>query len=89
MANFELLQNLPNPFRDYTIITYFMPTKEHVTLSIFDVNGVLLVNLLREAKPGYNEIMIENSMLENANGILYYQLKTDDYLGTKKMIRIR
>ena len=39
---FELYQNTPNPFNNYTAIGFRLPAESDVTLSIMDVTGKLI-----------------------------------------------
>ena len=48
VEEFRLEQNYPNPFNGGTVINYYLPEAGTVDLSIFDVNGRLVENLVRE-----------------------------------------
>ncbi len=85
---FELFQNVPNPFNTSTIIGFNLPTSEQVTLKIYDLTGKQVYQTKGQFAKGYNTINLEVSAL-NLNGVLYYQLDTDNYSATRKMIVIK
>ena len=85
---FELFQNVPNPFNTSTIIGFNLPTAEQVTLKIYDLTGKQVYQTKGHYVKGYNTINLEVSTL-NLNGVLYYQLDTENYSATRKMIVIK
>jgi CubicO group peptidase (beta-lactamase class C family) len=87
---FQLEQNYPNPFNPSTIITYQISEPGHVTLKVFDLLGSEVVSLVDEFKePGiYNSTFTINNP-SFSSGVYFYQLKTNKYIGTKKMISIK
>ena len=83
--NFELGQNYPNPFKETTIIPFYMYSREEVTLSIFDISGKKLWERKWIADKGRNELPVDSDML-STSGMLYYQLATNKGATTKRMI---
>lgn len=47
---FQLLQNHPNPFNPSTTIEYLIPTREEVTVRLYDLKGALIRELVRETE---------------------------------------
>jgi hypothetical protein len=87
-ASYYLSQNYPNPFNPHTIIKYEVPFEADVSLKIFDVLGREIATLVNEEKPaGHYEINFFPGNLPS--GTYFYQLKTKDYIQTKKMILMR
>ncbi|MCB0556486.1 MAG: T9SS type A sorting domain-containing protein, partial [Phaeodactylibacter sp.] len=82
--NFELYQNQPNPFRDETVIGFYLPEAAEATLAISDVSGKVIRLIRLDAVKGYNSVSLRREELPA--GVLQYTLKTDDYTDTKKMI---
>ena len=85
---FFLYQNSPNPFNSTTKIIYKLNSKSDVILSVFDINGKrikILVDIIQQA--GKYEMMFDAAGLPS--GIYFYQLRTDNYQETKKMILIK
>lgn len=55
-AMFALYQNSPNPFNPSTTISFTLPARADVTLSIYDVKGSLVRKLVHEmVGEGYQE----------------------------------
>ncbi|MBZ0199412.1 MAG: T9SS type A sorting domain-containing protein [Ignavibacteriaceae bacterium] len=82
---FSLSQNYPNPFNPSTTIKYTVPEKSNIKLAIYDVLGrevALLVNESKEA--GNYEITFDAKNL--TSGIYFYELKTNNFSKTNKMI---
>jgi len=91
-TKFTLEQNYPNPFNPSTIISYRLPVSSKVTLKVYDVLGREVVTLVDEYRPaGIYEVEFnpESSIKNPASGIYFYQLKTGEFLETKKMILIK
>ena len=90
---FSLEQNYPNPFNPTTIIIYTIPAnvkseKSNVSLIIYDVLGNKIVTLVNEEKPaGIYEVEWDATGLPS--GIYFYQLKTERYIETKKMLMLK
>ena len=88
IAFFYLEQNYPNPFNPVTTIKYQIPELSFVTLKVYDVLGNEVVTLVNsERSAGNYEVEFYASNL--SSGIYFYQLKTDNYVETKKMILLR
>jgi hypothetical protein len=83
-----LTQNYPNPFNPSTKITYSIPTRSNASLKVFDVLGSEVAELVNgEIEPGSYDIEFNAAQL--SSGVYFYQLKTENYIETKKMILIR
>jgi hypothetical protein len=84
-AEFALYQNTPNPVATETTIGFNMPKEGTAKLTIYTVDGKVVMNKVIDAKAGLNNVSINKSDI-NANGVLYYRLETADQSATKKMI---
>jgi len=64
-----------------------------ITLKVYDVLGNEIATLVNEEKPGGSyevEFSVgQNSILSLSSGIYFYQLKTDSYVKTKKMMLMK
>ena len=85
---FELYQNVPNPFTTTTEIGFVLPSEESVSLRVMDVTGKVLINKIGKYSKGYNAITLDVREI-NGSGVLYYQLDTERYSASKKMIIIK
>jgi len=94
---FSLSQNYPNPFNPVTKIKYQIPDQVRndnrlVTLKVYDVLGNEIVTLVNEEKqPGVYEVEFKASsgIRKLVSGIYFYQLKSGNYIETKKMVLIK
>ena len=84
-SDFSLYQNYPNPFNPSTTISWQVPVGSWQTFKIYDVLGNEVATLVDEYKPaGSYEVEWNASGLPS--GIYFYQLKTENFIETKKMI---
>jgi hypothetical protein len=85
---YKLFQNYPNPFNPSTTIKFEIPKDGLVTLKIYNILGKEIETLINEERSsGRYEVDFDASKL--ASGIYFYQLKTNDYIDTKKMILLK
>ncbi len=85
---FSLSQNYPNPFNPSTTIKYSIPKQSYVTLKVYDILGREAVTLVNEEKPAGNYEIIWNAN-KSASGIYFYQIKSGEFIKTKKMILLK
>jgi len=85
---FHLWQNEPNPFRGSTVIQYSLPFECDVTLSVYDVTGSQVDELIDGRQgPGIYRIQWDGGIY--ASGIYFILLKTGKHSATRKMIVAR
>jgi len=85
---FELRKNYPNPFNPETIISFSIPHKVFVELSIYNINGQFIQKLIsQELLPGPYSISWKPKNLPN--GIYFYSIKAGKFRSVKKMIYIK
>ncbi|KAA3606535.1 MAG: T9SS C-terminal target domain-containing protein [Calditrichaeota bacterium] len=95
IQNLKLGQNFPNPFNPETEITYQIPKKSFVTISIFNLQGQLVRELVKKRKAQGTYKVSWDGTDESGNrvssGIYFYQLKTGngDFTQTKKMLLLK
>ncbi len=89
--DFVLYQNFPNPFNPSTKISWQSPVSSWQVLKVFDVLGNDVVTLVDEYRTaGRYEVEFNASGIPNlASGIYFYQLKSGNFVDTKKMILLR
>lgn len=92
-GKFALHQNYPNPFNPSTQISFELPRKEEVSLTIYNTLGQKLTTLVnKELTAGSHEYQW-NGTLENGNsapaGIYFYELKSADKVATGKMVLLK
>ncbi len=87
-VEFSLQQNYPNPFNPTTTIEYSIPKDGMVNLTVFNVLGQRVAELINEnMKTGKYHVFFDASKL--ASGVYYYRLKSDDKVKVKKMIILK
>ncbi len=85
---FILFQNYPNPFNPNTVISYNIPEHSLVTLNIYNTLGEKIKTLMQqEQAPGKYQLNFNGNNLPS--GIYFYQLKTEKFQQTKKMLLLR
>jgi photosystem II stability/assembly factor-like uncharacterized protein len=85
---FLLYQNYPNPFNPSTNIKYQITYNSHINLKVFDIRGKEVITLVNEKQsPGIYEVTFDGSNLNS--GVYFYQLITDNYRETKKLLLIK
>ncbi len=82
-----LHQNTPNPFNTTTKIGYTLTNASDVTMKFYDVSGQLIKVYYTPADAGYNELLVEVKDLK-ATGVVYYQIESEGFTATRKMIVI-
>lgn len=85
---FELKQNYPNPFNPSTRINYSVPSTSIVNLKVYDILGNEVAVLVNEEKQAGNYEMNFNAS-ELTGGVYFYQLTTNSFVDTKKMILMK
>jgi len=91
-TEFALSQNYPNPFNPITTIRYQLPISSDVTLKVYDLLGrevAILVDDYKQAGSYEVEFNPASSINTPASGIYFYQLKTRNFIQTKKMMLIK
>jgi hypothetical protein len=90
---FSLSQNYPNPFNPITIIHYSITKREHVSLRVYDVIGNEVATFVNEVKePGIYSVTFNSKTNENqylTSGVYFYQLRSESFVQTRKMILIK
>jgi hypothetical protein len=88
VESFALFQNTPNPFSENTVIPFNMKEKGQASITIYDMNGKLIKEYSGIYEKGLHEINVSKYDLP-LNGMLYYQMNTDGFTATKKMILLK
>jgi hypothetical protein len=85
---FQLYPCYPNPFNPTTTIRYQLPRFSRVQLSVYDVAGRKVVELVRGKQlAGTYEAAFDASDL--TSGIYLYRLIADDFTATGKMLLLK
>lgn len=80
-----IAQNNPNPFRDSTVISFYLPASAFVGIEFFNDNAEKVRELPeREFPAGQNSITFHSDGLNP--GIYFYKFYTKEFVEVKKMV---
>ena len=86
---YVLEQNYPNPFNPSTIIAFAIPSLEHVTLDVFNLQGQRIARLIdRQLPAGKHQVEWNVSGSREgtlSSGVYFYRLTAGRFTRTKKM----
>lgn len=87
-TEYKLNQNYPNPFNSVTNISYYVPQQSKVKISVYDILGKKIAELVNEEKqPGQHETRFDCGSL--ASGIYYYEMVANNFRTTKKLLLLK
>ncbi len=87
-AKFALYQNYPNPFNPVTTIKYDLPVSGNVSLIIYDVLGRKVKELVN-SKQQAGKYAVQFNAADLASGVYIYQLKTESFMSSKKLMVLK
>jgi hypothetical protein len=94
-TEYKLFQNYPNPFNPSTIIRFQIPKSKNgpVVLKVYDILGREVATLVNEnLKPGTYEVPFSINQFsgnQQASGVYFYRLTTQNFSDVKRMILIK
>jgi hypothetical protein len=77
-------QNIPNPFVDSTVISFYLPNPAMVEIEFFNDHVEKISEMNRSFPAGERSITFYSQGLKP--GIYFYRFKVDDFVDVKKMI---
>ncbi len=87
-SSFVLNQNYPNPFNPTTIVSYSVPERSYVTLTVYNVLGQEVRTLFAGyEQPGNYAVTFDGSRL--ASGVYFCRLNAGGNSFTKKMVLMK
>jgi len=90
---FRLGQNYPNPFNPVTTISYSLAAQAQVRLTVFDIRGQQIIELVDEIKaPGQYEVQwqgSDRSGITVGTGVYFCRLVVGDHSKTIKMVYLQ
>jgi len=90
----KLDQNYPNPFNPQTTIAFSMKDRARVKIDVYNVAGQLVKTLLDETRAAgsYTDIRWDGTNGANqpvSSGVYFYNLVTNNFSQTKKMVLLK
>lgn len=87
-AEYKLFSNYPNPFNPSTTIKFTIPKKDYVKLTVYNVLGKVVSELVNGTKEaGTYEINFNAASL--TSGIYFYKLESGSFSEVKKMMIVK
>ena len=88
VTSFALSQNYPNPFNPTTTINYSVENAGQVTISVYNLMGQKVAELVNESKAAGSYNVTWNAA-NAASGMYYYRLESGGQTMTRKMTLIK
>jgi len=92
-AEFHLYQNYPNPFNLGTTISFYLPEKSKVNITIYNILGATVKTLLAdELEAGSHAITWDGTNVRGdvvATGTYIYRMTTDNGAMSRKMTLLK
>jgi len=92
-STFTLHQNFPNPFNPITTLRYDLPSDAFVTISIYDMLGREVIELVSIAQhAGFKSIKwdaTDSFGKQVSAGVYLYQIEAGDFVQTRKMVLLK
>ena len=92
-SGFELTQNYPNPFNPSTEISFVLPSKSFVTISVYNMLGQQVKTLVESNLPAGTHTITWDATnqfsMKVASGIYFYKMEADDFVEMKKMVLMK
>lgn len=81
---FKLEQNVPNPCKEISHISFFLPKESEIILTVYDILGNDIEVLTKGTFPAGNH-SVEMDGQKYASGTYFYRLIANDFVETKQM----
>ncbi len=92
-TDFDLSQNVPNPFNPSTQIQFALPKDAQVNLSVYNVLGQHVTTLVNDfMRAGMQTVTWDGTDASGttvASGVYFYKLRAGDFTDTKKMLLLK
>jgi xylan 1,4-beta-xylosidase len=88
IERFKLNQNYPNPFNPITRINYQVPWKSYLSLKVYNLLGEEITTLYDGVRQPGNYMAIFNGQ-NLVSGVYLFQLKSENYVNTKKLLLLK
>ena len=88
MAGYRLEQNYPNPFNPTTTISYSLPQRSAVSLTVHNLLGQQVAALVRGVQDaGFHQVMLDCSGL--TSGIYLYTIRAGSFVEIRKLLLLQ
>jgi hypothetical protein len=88
VGDFRLEQNYPNPFNPSTTIRYVLPYRSHVTLTVYNMLGQQVAQIVNgEVDAGNHDVQFNASNL--ASGVYFYRIQAGNFVESKALLLVK
>lgn len=84
-----LYQNYPNPFNSVTYITYDIPADGLVRLTVYNILGEKIANLVNEIQKAKQKYIVRFDASDLPSGVYFYRLRTAAGVQVKKLLLLK
>lgn len=93
LLNYKIHQNYPNPFNPFTTLKYDLPKDEFVTITVYDMLGNLIKNLVNTNQSSGHKLVQWNATNNQGElvsaGMYIYTIQAGEFRQTKKMVLLK
>ena len=91
---YDLARAMPNPFHSKTAIKFSVPSRQHVSIEVYNILGQRVRTLVDEVQSPDDVTPVRWNGVNNAgqpvsSGVYFYRLVTKDFVKTKKMVVLK
>ncbi|MBN1996827.1 T9SS type A sorting domain-containing protein [candidate division KSB1 bacterium] len=87
-TEYRLEQNYPNPFNPATTISFSLPQREFVDLTLYDLLGRQVSRLINKScQAGIYSVVLNGESL--SSGTYIYRLRAGDFVSVKKLLLLK
>ena len=87
-STFSLSQNYPNPFNPTTTITFALPMRSQVNMTLYNILGQTVATLVdKELSAGEYEVTLNGNGL--SSGVYFYRIIAGDFVQGKKLVLLK
>ncbi len=88
VTKYTLMQNYPNPFNPVTNISFTLPEKANVKLTVYNILGKEIATLINgNLSAGEHTVSFDASNL--SSGVYFYRIQAGNFTSTRKMTYLR
>ena len=92
-VNFSIKQNYPNPFNPVTTLQYNLIEDSFVKITIYDIYGNLIKNLVNEKQTSGNKLIQWNATNNQggqvSSGLYLYEISSGDFRKSRSMVLLK
>jgi hypothetical protein len=90
---YSISQNRPNPFNPVTSINYEIPKESFVIISVYNLRGQKVTDLVSDMHPaGYHNVLWDSMDMSGkpvSSGVYIYTIQANEFRSVRKMLMIK